>query len=84
MSKKTQFTRSKAKIGSLSWTSPIYPHGEGKYQDKILHDNIPGYPGYPISKRGRIYSRWDVNGKGILNKRYHLKQPHLNKRVGIL
>ena len=77
MSKKTQFTRSKAKIGSLSWTSPIYPHGEGKYQDKILHDNIPGYH---ISKRGRIYSRWDVNGKGILNKRYHLKQPHLNKK----
>lgn len=31
MSKKTQFTRSKAKIGSLSWTSPIYPHGEGRY-----------------------------------------------------
>lgn len=59
---------------------PIYPHGEGKYQDKILHDNIPGYPGYHISKRGRIYSRWDVNGKGILNKRYHLKQPHLNKK----
>lgn len=80
MSKKTQFTRSKAKIGSLSWTFPIYPHGEGKYQDKILHDNIPGYPGYHISKRGRIYSRWDVNGKGILNKRYHLKQPHLNKK----
>lgn len=80
MSKKTQFTRSKAKIGSLSWTSPIYPHGEGKYQDKILHDNIPGYSGYHISKRGRIYSRWDVNGKGILNKRYHLKQPHLNKK----
>lgn len=80
MSKKTQFTRSKAKIGSLSWTSPIYPHGEGKYQDKILHDNIPGYPGYHISKRGRIYSRWDVNGKGILSKRYHLKQPHLNKK----
>lgn len=80
MSKKTQFTRFKAKIGSLSWTSPIYPHGEGKYQDKILHDNIPGYPGYHISKRGRIYSRWDVNGKSILNKRYHLKQPHLNKK----
>lgn len=31
MSKKTQFTRSKNKIGSLSWTSPIYTHGEGKY-----------------------------------------------------
>lgn len=80
MSKKTTFTRSKAKIGSLSWTSPIYPHGEGKYQNKVFHDNIPGYPGYHISKRGRIYSRWDVNGKGILSKRYHLKQPHLNKK----
>ena len=52
MSKKTQFTRSKNKIGSLSWTSQIYTHGEGKYQNKILHDNIPGYPGYHISKRG--------------------------------
>ena len=79
MSKKTQFTRSKVKLGSLSWTSPIYPHGEGKYQNKPLKDNIPGYPGYHISKRGKIYSRWDVNGKGILSKRYHLKQPHLNK-----
>ena len=36
MSKKTQFTRSKNKIGSLSWTSQIYTHGEGKYQNKIL------------------------------------------------
>jgi hypothetical protein len=79
MSKKTQFTRSKVKLGSLSWTSPIYPHGEGKYQNKSLKNNIPGYPGYHISKRGKIYSRWDVNGKGILSKRYHLKQPHLNK-----
>lgn len=79
MSKKTQFTRSKVKLGSLSWTSPIYPHGEGKYQNKSLKDNIPGYPGYHLSKRGKIYSRWDVNGKGILSKRYHLKQPHLNK-----
>ena len=79
MSKKTQFTRSKVKLGSLSWTSAIYPHGEGKYQNKPLKDNIPGYPGYHISKRGKIYSRWDVNGKGILSKRYHLKQPHLNK-----
>ena len=79
MSKKTQFTRSKVKLGSLSWTSPIYPHGEGKYQNKSLRDNIPGYPGYHISKRGKIYSRWDINGKGILSRRYHLKQPHLNK-----
>lgn len=80
MSKKTQFTRSKVKLGSLSWTSPIYPHGEGRYQNKSLKDNIPGYPVYHISKRGKIYSRWDVNGKGILSKRYHLKQPHLNKK----
>lgn len=80
MSKKTQFTRSKVKLGSLSWTSPIYPHGECRYQNKSLKDNIPGYPGYHISKRGKIYSRWDVNGKGILSKRYHLKQPHLNKK----
>ncbi|KAA5793526.1 HNH endonuclease [Pseudomonas aeruginosa] len=80
MSKKTQFTRSKVKLGSLSWTSPIYSHGEGRYQNKSLKDNIPGYPGYHISKRGKIYSRWDVNGKGILSKRYHLKQPHLNKK----
>ena len=80
MSKKTQFTRSKVKLGSLSWTSPIYPHGEGRYQNKSLKDNIPGYPGYHIPKRGKIYSRGDVNGKGILSKRYHLKQPHLNKK----
>ena len=80
MSKKTQFTRSKVKLGSLSWTSPIYPHGEGRYQNKSLKDNIPGYPGYHISKRGKIYSRWDVNGKGILSKRYHLKTAHLNKK----
>lgn len=80
MSKKTQFTRSKVKLGSLSWTSPIYPHGECRYQNKSLKDNIPGYPGYHISKRGKIYSRWEVNGKGILSKRYHLKQPHLNKK----
>lgn len=39
MNKKTQFTRSKNKIGSMSWTSQIYTHGEGKYQNKILHDN---------------------------------------------
>ena len=77
MSKKTQFTRSNNKIGSLSWTSPIYTHGEGKYQNKILHDNIPGYPGYHISKRGKIYSRWDVNGKGILNIKINMKNKKL-------
>lgn len=71
MNKKTQFTRSKVKLGSLSWTSPIYPHGEGRYQNKSLKDNIPGYPGYHISKRGKIYSRWDINGRYIIG----LSQP---------
>ena len=80
MSKKTQFTRSKNKIKSLYWTSPIYKHGKGKYQYKTLEDNIPGYPGYYISRRGKVYSSWAVNGKGILCKRYHVKQTHL-KRV---
>lgn len=50
MSKKTQFTRSKVKLGSLSWTSPIYPHGEGKYQNKPLKDNIPGFTRKEISE----------------------------------
>lgn len=72
MSKKTQFTGSKNKIRSLSWTSPIYQHGKGKYQNKILEDNIPGYPGYHISRRGKVYSRWDINGKGILCKRSYI------------
>lgn len=78
--KETQFTKSRNKLRSLSWTSPIYPHGEGKYQRRLFKDNIPGYPGYHISKRGKVYSRWDVNGKGMLGKRYHLKQPHLSPK----
>lgn len=49
MSKKTQFTRSKVKLGSLSWTSPIYPHGEGRYQNKSLKDNMS-----QASKEGRM------------------------------
>lgn len=53
----TQFNRSKNKIISLSWTSPIYQHGEGRYQHKTFKDNIPGYPGYYISKRGKIYPK---------------------------
>lgn len=81
MSKKTQFTRSKNKIGSLSWTSPIYTHGEGKYQNKIFHDNIPGYPGYHISKRGRIYSRWDVKGKCI--KGTEIQRSYIPKLIGM-
>ena len=51
MNKKTQFTRSKNKIGSLSWTSPIYTHGEGKYQNKIFHDNIPELIGMGFTRK---------------------------------
>lgn len=78
--KKNENNRSNNKLSKLSWSSPIYVHGCGKYQNKSLKDNIPGYPGYHISKRGKIYSRWDINGRAILCKRYHLKHPHLNKK----
>ena len=80
MGNKTEFNRSQNKLNSLEWESPIFKHGEGKYQDHILKDNVPGYPGYHVSKRGNVYSRWDVNGKGIMMKRYHKKIPHLNKK----
>lgn len=79
MGKKTEFNRSQNKLNSLEWESPIFKHGEGKYQDHILKDNVPGYPGYHVSKRGNVYSRWDINGKGIMMKRYHKKIPHINK-----
>lgn len=64
MSKKTQFTGSKNNIRSLSWTSPIYQHGKGKYQNKILEDNIPGYPGYHISRRGKGIFKMGHKWKG--------------------
>ena len=78
MSKKER-TRSLNKLSTMSWESPIFKHGSGKYQNHVFDDNIPGYPGYYISKRGVLYSRWDINGKGVLKKRYHKKVPHLNK-----
>lgn len=78
MSKKER-TRSLNKLSTMSWESPIFKHGSGKYQNHVFEDNIPGYPGYYISKRGVLYSRWDINGKGVLKKRYHKKVPHLNK-----
>lgn len=49
------------------------------YADKFLPDNLPGYPGYHISKLGKVYSRWDINGKGILRVRWHLKRPQPNR-----
>ena len=78
MSKKER-TRSLNKLSTMSWESPIFKHGSGKYQNHVFEDNIPVYPGYYISKRGVLYSRWDINGKGVLKKRYHKKVPHLNK-----
>lgn len=76
---KKEITRSLNKLSTMSWESPIFKHGSGKYQNHVFDDNIPGYPGYYISKRGVLYSRWDINGKGVLKKRYHKKVPHLNK-----
>lgn len=55
------------------------PHGKGKFQNREWEDNVPGYPGYYVSPQGKVYSRWDVNGKGTLTKRFHKKEPHLNK-----
>lgn len=49
------------------------------YADKFLPDNLPGYPGYHISKLGKVYSRWDINGKGVLRVRWHLKRPQPNR-----
>ena len=77
---KKERTRSLNKLSTMSWESPIFKHGSGKYQNHVFDDNIPGYPGYYISKRGVLYSRWDINGKGVLKKRYHKKVPHLNKK----
>ena len=76
---KKERTRSLNKLSTMSWESTIFKHGSGKYQNHVFDDNIPGYPGYYISKRGVLYSRWDINGKGVLKKRYHKKVPHLNK-----
>lgn len=70
--------RSVRKMSTL--TLVTLPHGKGNYQNRVWEDNIPGYPGYYISPNGKVYSRWDVNGKGVLTKRFHKKEPHLNKK----
>lgn len=75
--KNKELSRSSSKMSTLSIIT--IPHGQGNYQNRLWHDNIPGYPGYYISSMGRVYSRWDTNGKGILTKRFHKKEPHLNK-----
>lgn len=68
------------KIDTLKYFNPMYPHGKGNYQHKTLYDNIPGYSGYHISKRGNLYSRWAVNGKSKLMKRYHKKKASINNQ----
>lgn len=40
------------------------------YADKFLPDNLPGYLGYHISKLGKVYSRWDINGKGVTKETF--------------
>ena len=81
--KKTKKTENKEIERSSNKMSTLLintiPHGKGTYQNSIWYDNIPGYPGYYISTMGRVYSRWDINGKGKLTKRYHKKEPHINK-----
>lgn len=72
-SKEPKIFISKRKMKSLTLSFSEFPHGMGKYQSHIFEDNIPGYPGYHISNRGNVYSRWDTNGKGKLMKRYHKK-----------
>lgn len=37
------------------------------YADKFLPDNLPGYH---ISKLGKVYSRWDINGKGVTKETF--------------
>lgn len=53
MSKKTQFTGSKNKIRSLSWTSPIYQHGKGKCikGTKIQRSYIPKLIGMGFTRK---------------------------------
>lgn len=40
----------------------------------MKYDNIPDYPGYFISKHGRIYSRF-IKGLGILGPKWYLLKP---------
>lgn len=49
-------------------------------------DNVPGFPGYYISKRGRVFSRvefaYDTGNRGcrrIYTESWHEIKPHLKK-----
>lgn len=70
---------SKKKMDSLKLSFSDFPMGKGNYQNRTFMDNIPGYPGYYISKRGKIYSRWSIHGEGKLMKRYHIKKPSIRE-----
>lgn len=67
------------KMETLSYHSPIFKHGEGTYNNRVLLDNVPGYPGYHITKRGKVYSRWNKHGKTELLQTYHVVKPQFNK-----
>lgn len=43
-----------------------------------VRDNVPGFPGYYISKRGRLYSR-RKSGRGLYYPGYHKKKWKLKK-----
>lgn len=41
----------------------------------MKHDNIPGWPGYYISKSGKVYSRF-IRGSRVLGSDWNLLKPH--------
>lgn len=49
------------------------------YADKFLPDNLPGYPGYHISKLGKVYSRWVSKVKGLPKKLSDLQISYIPK-----
>ena len=67
---KNQFNRSQDKLSSLEWESPIFKHGEGKYQNHLFKDNVPTNNSYKnlywgtqednmsqASKEGRLHQK---------------------------
>lgn len=67
---------------SRNWLSPLFMlihYSMAKY------DNIPGCPGYYISKRGQIYSRVIPNGDGVstmeLAEMFNTNKSMINKII---
>lgn len=44
-----------------------------------MNDNIPGLPGYHITKDGKLYSRYHKAGHRLIDT-YHLLKPNKNQR----